>query len=105
MNRQNSRPKLRDMPFEDALVEHGCQRGAGTALAQVSGDRGRRKGDGYNEKRQQEIAEQQSSVDLGEVLEQCVMVSPDNPNGDETDEIRRERRPGISELPGQRSMA
>ncbi len=102
MAHQNSMREADRHALEYALVDGGGQRGIVVACAQVGGDGGRGERDGDHEEQQQQVEEQQRPVDLGEVLEQRVMVDPDDADGGEADRVGGEGGPVIAKLVSQR---
>src|SRR5450755_4132565 len=88
--------------LEYALEDRGGQRGVMSAGLEVGGDRGRREGDRHHEEQQQQVKEQERPVDLGEVLEQGMMINPDNPDGREADRVSGEGGPVTEKLVSQR---
>jgi hypothetical protein len=88
--------------LEHALVDGHGQRGVRVVRAQVGRGGGGGEGDRDREEQQQQVDEQQRPVDLGEVLEQRVVVDPDDADGKEADGVGRVGRPLMAQQGGQR---
>jgi len=92
-------------PFERRQVDRGRKVRVRASAGQVRGHRRGTEGDRDDEQQQREVQEQQESVGDREALEQGVVIHPGDTDDKEADDVRSVRRPVITQLVAERTIA